>query len=88
MDQDRMVAMRQLQTGRGVLVQKTSYLSNFTIDKDKIEFYQKAKALAEKMQKSERNRQALLAKQKSNISRKMAEKFHQAKINKRAITDE
>jgi len=56
-----------VKTNKGILVQKRDYLSNFTIDKDKIDFYQKAKNLAERLQKSEKNREALLKKQKKDL---------------------
>jgi hypothetical protein len=43
-------------TERGVIVQKPDYLSAFTVDKDKIDFYKQAQVLKENMAKAEKNR--------------------------------
>jgi len=61
-------------TNPGVIVNKPYHLSAFTVDKDKIEFFKQAVVLKDKIQRSEKLREAALKNQTREISKKFEEK--------------
>jgi hypothetical protein len=61
-------------TNPGVIVNKPDHLSAFTVDRDKIEFFKQAVVLKDKIQKSEKLREAALKNQTREIAKKVVEK--------------
>lgn len=68
-------------TERGVIVQKPDYLSAFTVDKDKIDFYKQAQVLKENMAKAEKNRGKHLTEKTTAAATVNNEKMSKALVN-------
>ena len=64
----------RVENTNGYLVNKPSYLSNFTIDREKIDFFKKAQDFKNKIQKSEKLRENQLKDQAREIKRRVEEK--------------
>ena len=72
-------------TDRGVIIQKLDYLSTFTVDKDKIDFYKQAQVLKENMAKAEKNRGKHLTQKKTAAATVNNEKMSKALVNQKAL---
>jgi hypothetical protein len=68
-------------TERGVIVQKPDYLSAFTVDKDKIDFYKQAQVLKENMAKAEKNRGKRMTEKVTAAATVNNEKMSKALVN-------
>lgn len=59
---------------KGVLVQRPDHLSNFTVDRDKIEYFKLAQVLKDKIVRSEKIREFEMKKRKKEVATKVEEK--------------
>ena len=72
-------------TEEGVVVRRPEYLSNFTIDKPKIDFFKQAQVITTKLKAGERKRKDAIDQKIKKIAASVESKQDMAKENRKVL---